>query len=186
MVVRFRKTNRTDQNLFGEPRYCLCKVGKFTTFEELGRAFEVFLSVGEMEPGRYTFKNHYKHLFPSGSYSFDGKKIPVLQNNEDAEFELTKDHLKLLKHLNLRGLLVDPKRPYGDMSYFEIDMAAILGIPVPRTADGKPNFSQEQMDRFAKLHTEMMPAMQVMVLDAKVQPGKYTVNENGNWHRASK
>ena len=51
MVVRFRKTNRTDQNLFGEPRYCLCKVGKFTTFEELGRAFEVFLSVGEIGTG---------------------------------------------------------------------------------------------------------------------------------------
>lgn len=159
------------------------KQAAFEKFEALEKAFRVFVNAGTIKPGHYTFKNHYKQMFPSGAYSFDAKKIPVSQN-ESVDFELSKDHIKLLKHLNLRGLFADPKRPYGDMTYFEIDMADALGIPVPRTADGKPNFSKEQMDRFARLHTDMMPAMQVMVLNAQVPAGKYTVDENGNWHAA--
>jgi hypothetical protein len=155
----------------------------FEEFFQLQTAFDLLLNLGEIKPGHHSFKSHYKQMFPSGTLAFDGKQIP-LPKNDVIDFELTEEHIKLLRHLNLRGLLVDPKRPYGDMTFFEIDMADALGIPFHLAADGKPSFTKAQMDHFGKLHTEMLQALQVMLLDGRVAAGKYH-RKDGRWHRVS-
>lgn len=152
-------------------------------FSGLEKAFAILLSAGEIKPGHYSFKNHWKKLFPHGGYIFDGKLVPA-PAGDTIDFDLTAEHLKLVRRANIEGLFVDPKRPYGDMTYFEIDMADALGIPVPRKSDGSPDFSKEQMDHFARLHTDMLPALQVMLLNAHVLPGQYSLDETGNWHHA--
>lgn len=152
-------------------------------FQDLEKAFEILLSAGEIKPGRYSFKNHGKKLFPRGGYMFDGKLIPVPEG-ETVEFELTAEHLKLARRANTRGFFIDPKRPYGDMTYFEIDMADALGIPFQHKSDGTPDFSKQQMDHFAKLHTDMMPVLQILLLRAHLAPGRYTRDSSGNWHHA--
>ena len=86
--------------------------------------------------------------------------------------------------------ITDPKRPYGDMTFFEIDMATILGI----TADGPPSaeqlgerdFSPAQLQHFAELHEQMEPVLQVFLLHARLAPGHFvrTPRGYGRWSRA--
>ncbi len=152
-------------------------------FQSLEKAFEILLSAGEIKPGHYSFKNHGKKLFPHGGYFFDGKLVPVPEG-ETVEFDLTAEHLKLVRRANTTGLFIDPKRPYGDMTFFEIDMADALGIPYQRKSDGTPDFSKQQMEHFAKLHTDMMPVVQIMLLRAHLVPGRYALDSAGTWHRA--
>ena len=56
---------------------------------------------------------------------------------------------------------VNFKRPFGDMSAFDIDMAAILGLPRPAD-NGKFD------PALWRLYTEMLPALQVFVEHAEV------------------
>ena len=48
------------------------------------------------------------------------------------------------------GVEIDPKRPYGDMAYFEIDMARILGI----VADGPPSAERADEREFSPLQLQ--------------------------------
>jgi len=52
------------------------------------------------------------------------------------------------------------KRPFGDMSYFEIDMAEILGVPF------KPNTKDPEGERLFALYQQMHVALQVFVMNA--------------------
>lgn len=51
--------------------------------------------------------------------------------------------------------IVDFKRPFGDMTAFDIDMAAILGLPRPADDAAEP--------ALARLYWEMWPALQAFV-----------------------
>jgi hypothetical protein len=93
--------------------------------------------------------------------------LPILLPAERVfTFTVTDEHLKLLRHLNTRewqGIveLMDMKRPYGDMTYYFIDMATALGEPPPpRDADDEPEFTPQQIERYLQLHREMLFAAQ--------------------------
>lgn len=152
-------------------------------------------------------------LFPGGLSMQEGIKLSskrneriyvlqvMLQNAEltsdDHEFELgkgrhfefTHQHLRLLRKLNVQwqahlfALGIDPKRPYGDATFFELDMADILGI--------KHNYSDPNdlsradratIESLNKLHDEMVPAMQVLLWFGQVRYGWYhRINEFNAW-----
>jgi hypothetical protein len=101
-------------------------------------------------------------------------EIPRL--DPDRSFVFTAAHRALLKHLRFgwpqpslmfprNGGMVVPavnfKRPFGDMSAFDIDMAEILGLPRPPD-NGK--FDPAMW----RLYTEMWPALQVFVEHAQI------------------
>jgi hypothetical protein len=106
-------------------------------------------------------------------------EIPRL--NPDRTFMFATAHRELLKNLRFgwpRPTLlaifprwggqvvpiVNFKRPFGDMSSFDIDMAAILGLPHP-APDG-------QFDpALWHLYTEMLPALQAFVEHAQIAVG---------------
>ena len=86
---------------------------------------------------------------------------------------MTQDHLKLLRHMNTRRFqadieIMDPKRPYGDMTYFFIDMAAALGRPIMRDHTGKPDFSSQDKKDYQRLHGEMLWAVTAFLRYAKL------------------
>jgi hypothetical protein len=56
--------------------------------------------------------------------------------------------------------LMDMKRPYGDMTYYFLDMADALGEPPVRDADDEPEFPPQQTERYLQLHREMLFAAQ--------------------------
>jgi hypothetical protein len=67
----------------------------------------------------------------------------------------------------------DPKRPYGDFTVIEVDMARILGVLPPAPADGIFDPGPELAGRLARLHWQMLVAMQVFVEEADLSPGVY-------------
>lgn len=97
----------------------------------------------------------------------------------DGSFRFTSQHLRLLHQLRfewpdseIMGIIAGPgypalavhfKRPFGDMTAFEIDMAAILGLPRPNTDRVDPALN--------RLYWEMWPALQTFVQHVKIAPG---------------
>ncbi len=126
-----------------------------------------------LKPGTYKLKNFWKKLYPDKKISLgmDTTYEISIPDQDVIEFTVTENHLKLLHHANIRRMGFDFKRPYGDMTFFYIDMADALGIPLPpcKTKSSPPDFSKEQFDKFDKLHGEMM-----MVLQAWLENAKFT------------
>ncbi len=116
--------------------------------ERLAQVASGFILEGKLEPGSYV-------LDEVADGSRGGEVIIV-----------SPEHLSLLRSMNTRALgravmLMDSKRPYGDMSYFYIDMARTLGEPVPLDASGRASFLPEVIARYDGLHGQMLGVVRV-------------------------
>lgn len=96
----------------------------------------------------------------------------------DGVFHATEQHRLLLREMRFewpRSDLMIPvagtgtpvpaihfKRPFGDMSFFELDMARILGLPAPAPDRVDPLYD--------RLYWEMWPALQAFVESAPIGP----------------
>jgi hypothetical protein len=140
-----------------------------------------FFQDAHLEPGTYTFANQYYPLIKSGELK--GGSIPLNSDSdelvipipltENVTFTVTQDHLKLLRHMNTRRYqadieIMDPKRPYGGMTYFFIDMAAALGRPLMRDRKGDPQLSRQEVKDYQRLHGEMLWAVTAFLRYAKL------------------
>ena len=59
---------------------------------------------------------------------------------------------------------IDGKRPYGDRSYYQIDMAELLGQPYVKNAQGKYILSPNKDQALASLHQQTQAALQVLFM----------------------
>ena len=110
----------------------------------------------------------------------------------DDTVTVTGDHLQLLANMEIRwpsrsdsadrldggqypAAGADPKRPYGDFTFIEVDMARILGELPPPPTDGPAIFepTPELARRLQRLHWQMLPTMQVFLERATLAPGIY-------------
>lgn len=99
----------------------------------------------------------------------------------NGDFTFRPEHLTLLRHMRWRwpvpqevpellaaGIypfpLTESKRPYGDYTWYECEMAEILEEPYATDADGKPVRDAEKDKRMRGLHYETLPALQVLFL----------------------
>jgi hypothetical protein len=125
---------------------------------EMPEALAQVLEHGTLEAGSYRYDN------PLVAISFAEQMLPAelahLAKEKSVSFAFTAQHAKLLRHARWRGLFMDPKRPYGDMTSFELDMADILKVPADQ-------------QRLWKLHTETLPALQIYLQKASIAPGDY-------------
>jgi hypothetical protein len=143
-------------------------------------ALAVFLKFGKIAAGKYVIPNTVRHHYqqPVIRADVEGNSIEIPQN-EPIEFELTEQHIKLLHAANAAALVyfgaagINSRKPYGNMTYFEIDMAHILGRPVYRDQNGSPSFTEEEIEFFRKLHHEMLFAMPAFLAHAEIQPGTF-------------
>lgn len=119
------------------------------------------------------------HQIPSDMRAYFGD--PDSGMRADGTFEFRDDHAKLLLHANWRiedeiyrhGIKranpdwpmpsIDGKRPYGDRSYYQLDMAHHLGKPYPVTDDGEPQSDPDLDASMSRLHFEMLAALQVVL-----------------------
>jgi hypothetical protein len=101
------------------------------------------------------------------------------------EFTVTEDHLKLLRHVDVRywdpgegyygAAAISAKRPYGN-SYVGRDIAEILDAPDEDWVfeDGeKTSVTDEADERFQRLHVETMVALQIVLAAGEFRPGRY-------------
>ena len=103
-------------------------------------------------------------------------ELPRLE--PDGSFHFTSQHLRLLHQLrfewpdgDIMGIIagsgypapaVHFKRPFGDMTAFEIDMAAVLGLPRPGNDHVDPVLN--------RLYWDMWPALETFVEHVEIDP----------------
>ena len=109
-------------------------------------------------------------------------------------FTITKEHLKLLPHLNIDSLpngcdaegidfiYLDKRRPYGNSAVFD-DMGKILELNPKRPKGGwkageEVDYSEQQYDWMKKLHNELKTVLQIIVVTGKVKAGRYVASDN--------
>ncbi len=95
------------------------------------------------------------------------------------EFTITEDHLKLLKHMNVRWCedensapFIDPKSPYGN-SYMEDDMFEIFGWEKSKNIRGELIISTNRYMNLRKLHRETETALQICLVTGKFETGTF-------------
>src|SRR5262249_30335833 len=118
---------------------------------ELLAAFEILLAFGKLPPRAYVC---------------GGKRVAI-----------TKAHAKLFPALAVGwedgdGPSVDPKRPYGYRSYFEYDMAEVLGITLAtRQGEEDPSLTRTQLKELRTLHESMRDAVHALLLHGTLATG---------------
>ena len=110
--------------------------------------------------------------FAAGHYTFD----PPLQQR--AAFDVTDEHIRLLQQANWARFMIDCKRPYGDFTHFEIDMATMLGLPVTKDAQNRAQIGSAAEARMDALHADMLYVLQAYVRFARLGPGRYVVPDH--------
>lgn len=153
------------------------------------------LKHGVLQPGRYALRNvgaDDVHAAMQGYGGAEGLSDADLGFAADGSVLLTEEHLKLLRSIEIRwpsqwecderldgggypSATADPKRPYGDYTYIEIDMARILGCLPPPDGDAPAVFEPEPAlaHHLQRLHWQMLGAMQAFVENACIAPGVY-------------
>ncbi|MBS1722762.1 MAG: hypothetical protein JSS66_07180 [Armatimonadetes bacterium] len=103
-------------------------------------------------------------------------------------FEITEDHLKLLKNACWSNVncefgapAIDCKRPYGNSSGVIDDIADILGIEAVETYDGEKTYTREQGDYCRKLHDELVTVLEICCHWLSFQTGVYERHDDC-WH----
>lgn len=130
--------------------------------EEFPAALALFLEKAQLEPGAYTYENQVPGLEDNLGFGFVPVGKPELEKLKTVSFTLTSEHLTLLRNAIWNDLEIDPKRPYGAMTYYAYDMAKILGEPGPQGQ----RFTPEQEERYRGLHEDLMPALQIFLQKA--------------------
>ena len=135
-----------------------------------------FITKARIEPGEYTVPAEFRESFADPAHGL----------NSEGKFTLTRQHLILLQ----QGLRwenrrddgdeefwpvqgINFKRPYGDYTYYEYEMAAILGEPYtvdPATGDNVDDPAKDAA--LEKLHMELLGALQVVLLYGEMPAGK--------------
>lgn len=123
-----------------------------------------------LAPGRYPLPAHMLDAFTDPDWGVA----------DDGTFVFDERHAVLLEDFNWRTEpldgpywplpFVDGKWPYGDCAYFEIDMAAHLGLPGVVAADGKPHYDDAHDAALAALHGHMLAALQIFLGHATLPP----------------
>jgi hypothetical protein len=130
--------------------------GEQGTAELLSNDARNFFKRAVLAPGPYELDNYHLDYARDGYLDFSAcdealTKLPI---GPSFTFELTADHLKLMRHLNTRDWqgqieAMDPKRPYGNNGNYCADMAAALGNDPPL-----------KDEHYRELHREMLFAIQ--------------------------
>lgn len=95
-------------------------------------------------------------------------------------FEVTEDHLKLLRAAYLRwddcefgAPAIDSKRPYGNSDVVQ-DIAEILGWRIPDYEDADYEAYWDSVaDKARKLHEETLIALQIALCVGEFKTGRY-------------
>ncbi|WP_254599303.1 hypothetical protein [Burkholderia lata] len=147
------------------------------TLAELGHVIPEFVTVaGELAPGQYLIPEALRDAFDYPESGVDAS----------GRFEFRAEHLAILRGTIWRTLddysidavlemddfwplpYIDGKRPYGDCTYIQIDMAELLGEPYQFDAERNLIEDAEKDARLERLHYETRAALQIFLTHAEL------------------
>lgn len=143
------------------------------TLAELGLLIAPFIQHASLAPGRYAVPPEMRRDF-----AFPESGVEVA-----GDFTFRKEHHTLLRSAQWRVVdndsldevfddddhifwpmpHIDGKRPYGDRSYYQIDMAEVLGQPYRVEANGDLVNDADKDARLERLHGETLAALQTFL-----------------------
>ena len=104
-----------------------------------------------------------------------------MSTGEPKKFEVTEQHLKLLRHAyvgwdgcEFGAPAIDCKRPYGNSDVFT-DIGEILDIEPIENVDygGEYEFTDAQRKHMRELHNETQTALQIVLATGEFKAGAY-------------
>jgi hypothetical protein len=143
------------------------------TLAEAGRILPACLERLQLAPGSYPVPGDltgWSGVKSDGSFAFRPEHATLLKgaawtlvdsDNIDAVLEM--DTLWPMPY-------IDGKYPYGDCSYFQLDMAKLLGEPYQIGPDQYAIEDEKKDARLERLHETMLPALQVFLANAVSSP----------------
>src|SRR6202521_4028724 len=159
----------------------------------------VLVDAGKLQTGSYTIINGMRERLAAGgniegvavyeASKYPYQAAPEIPATPTFRFEVTADHLKLFARARFKDRGFNVKRPYGDMTYYELDMADALGVKLPErtgnegvsgkvyVADVSADFTPEEIARFDRLHGEMLFTFQAFLQYAQLEPGVYVLRD---------
>ena len=153
--------------------------------EDSRKLVEIACLFGSLPVGTYSYSRPSSELY--------GHAPLVTKLDSPVEFEVTSEHLTLLRHLVTRfqvttdegDVLVgfDSKRPYGDYSYFQAEMALHLGLPTSSNEKGQTQIDSATEQRMNRLHEEMEIVVQIFLQHFALEPASYRDLKYGAWER---
>lgn len=108
---------------------------------------------------------------------------------EKRTFTITDEHIKLIRNFwvgwqdtETGAPEIDPKRPYGNSSVYEDIHEILTGESVGCTNSKREELTEEEIDRYIKLHRETEVALQIILRTGKFKSGKYECDRyDSNW-----
>lgn len=144
-----------------------------------------FFERGALQPGTYALRNVPVETLRK-QMAWLNADDAALGLTADGKVLVTPDHITLLRRMvwewpneyDVEGAVdhgvwpmpvVDPKRPYGAMTYFQLDIHEALGWPVlKKNDDGYIALTDEQDEKAVRLHFQMLAVAQVFLENAVV------------------
>lgn len=135
------------------------------TPREIEDAVQYVLKSGLLEPRVYYYSK------PTGAFEHS----PLVESlYKMADFEVTDEHIDLLRQLVVYSVeideetgetlvLFDSKRPYGDFTYYQAEMARHLGLPTSLNPRGEVVIDRELEKRLTALHGEMQIVLAIFL-----------------------
>lgn len=145
---------------------------------------------GTLAPGRYPLRNLQPAAVRSALRGYGELSDDDVGLDGDGQAIVTENHLQLLRAIEIRwpseyecrdrldagrypAAAADAKRPYGDYTFIEVDMARILGELPPVSGSAVFEPGPELQHRLQRLHWQMLATMQVFLEQAALTPGVY-------------
>ncbi len=111
-----------------------------------------------------------------GAYEVDGRTIQIGPNHltlvKTLYFSWDTDPLDGFEEGLWPGPSADPKRPYGNFTFFQREMAVHLGW-IDENSESNP--SDDEIARLTAMHREMLDAVRVMAAHGEIDIGKADV-----------
>jgi hypothetical protein len=165
---------------------------------ETESALGVLLALGTLPAGRYELADPLagrKSAFAGislvdraeSAIAGELRTHPPHQRGRMLRFEFRDEHRQALQAMSLEwrewseddddwidGPAIDAKRPYGNLTFFFLELARAIGLsPARPTTRDDHGLSHDQIRRLGRLHHEMDLALQVFLRQAELPLGRY-------------
>lgn len=149
--------------LLGEDR---SEATQIAFLQSMVAAIAQFCATAQIAPGKYTLSSPPDGVAPQVTLTPD---LITLVRNLAWDWPDEDDMRDAQSAGEIAGPVVDPKRPYGDMSFYQLDIHRLLEWPIEhRNEDGFIQLSDSQIEAATLLHTQILGAAQAVLEHGEV------------------